>query len=86
MRLASRVPAVDSKGNAGNVVLPDPDGMYARATKGNLVEKSPGKCAECAKKLDKNWFRCFPIQHDMQAEAVSVLRQWFGGQHQSRPW
>lgn len=50
--------AAGSGGGSDATALPDPDGMYARATKGNLVEKSPGKCADCAKKLDKNWFRC----------------------------
>lgn len=50
--------AAGSGGGSDATALPDPDGMYARATKGNLVEKSPGKCADCVKKLDKNWFRC----------------------------
>lgn len=56
MRLGSQARAGDA-GGSESTALPDLDGMYARATRGNLVEKSPGKCADCGKKLDKNWFR-----------------------------
>eukprot|EP00892_Ulva_mutabilis_P009268 jgi/Ulvmu1/6713/UM030_0046.1 len=58
MQLDPRAQAPGSGGEGELGALSDPGGMYARATRGNLVEKSPGKCADCAKKLDKNWFRC----------------------------
>lgn len=71
MRLGSQAQAGDADGSE-STALPDPDGMYARATRGNLVEKSPGKCEDCAKKLDKNWFRSGSIDPPESFAGVSA--------------